>query len=71
MNISLTPELEKFVQDKVNSGMYISASEVICESLRLLHTYDDLQTLSFIFKEKIEQKHHEKDDACSEENYDN
>lgn len=44
MNISLTPELEKFVQDKVSSGMYTSASEVIRESLRLLHTYDDLQT---------------------------
>jgi antitoxin ParD1/3/4 len=44
MNISLTPELEQFVQDKVNSGMYTSASEVIRESLRLLHTYDDLQT---------------------------
>ncbi len=44
MNIFLTPELEKFVQDKVNSGTYTSASEVIHESLRLLHSYDDLQT---------------------------
>jgi len=43
MNISLTPELEKFVQNKVNSGMYTSASEVIRESLRLLHVHDDLQ----------------------------
>jgi antitoxin ParD1/3/4 len=43
MNISLTPELEHFVQNKVNSGMYTSASEVIRESLRLLHTHDDLQ----------------------------
>jgi antitoxin ParD1/3/4 len=43
MNISLTPELERFVQDKVNSGMYTSASEVVRESLRLLHTHDDLQ----------------------------
>jgi antitoxin ParD1/3/4 len=43
MNVSLTPELEKFVLDKVNSGMYTSASEVIRESLRLLHTHDDLQ----------------------------
>lgn len=43
MNISLTPELERFVQDKVDSGMYTSASEVIRESLRLLHTHDDLQ----------------------------
>ena len=36
MNISLTPELEKFVQDKVASGRYHSASEVIREGLRLL-----------------------------------
>lgn len=44
MNISLTPELERFVHDKVKSGMYTSASEVVRESLRLLHTHDDLQT---------------------------
>lgn len=44
MNISLTPELEQFIQDKVNSGLYTSASEVIRESLRLLHTYDELQS---------------------------
>lgn len=44
MNISLTPELEHFVQDKVNSGMYTSASEVIRESLRLLYMHDDLQS---------------------------
>ena len=43
MNISLTPELESFVQNKVTSGLYTSASEVIRESLRLMHTYDDLQ----------------------------
>ena len=43
MNISLTPELERFVHDKVKSGMYTSASEVVRESLRLLHTHDDLQ----------------------------
>lgn len=43
MNISLTRELECFVQSKVNSGMYTSASEVIRESLRLLHMHDDLQ----------------------------
>lgn len=43
MNISLTPALEHFIQDKVNSGMYTSASEVVRESLRLLHNHDDLQ----------------------------
>jgi antitoxin ParD1/3/4 len=36
MNISLTPELEKFITDRVQSGMYHSASEVVRESLRLL-----------------------------------
>jgi len=43
MNISLTPELEQYVNAKVNSGMYTSASEVVRESLRLLHMYEDLQ----------------------------
>ena len=43
MNISLTPELEQYVNAKVKSGMYTSASEVIRESLRLLHTYEDVQ----------------------------
>jgi antitoxin ParD1/3/4 len=36
MNVSLTPELEKFVQKKVASGMYQTASEVVREGLRRL-----------------------------------
>lgn len=36
MNVSLTPELEKFVAGKVKSGRYTSASEVVREALRLL-----------------------------------
>jgi len=43
MNISLTHELEEYVQEKVTSGFYTSASEVIRESLRLMHTYEDIQ----------------------------
>ena len=35
MNISLTPELEKLVKAKVESGLYNNASEVIREALRL------------------------------------
>lgn len=35
MNISLTPALEKYVQDKVATGLYNSVSEVIREALRL------------------------------------
>ena len=41
MNVSLTPELEKLVQDKVASGLYQTASEVIRESLRLLKERDE------------------------------
>ena len=43
MNVSLTPELEKYVDDKVKSGMYISATEVVRESLRIMRSYEDLQ----------------------------
>ena len=40
MNVSLTPELEKFVNAKVGSGRYNSASEVVREALRLLEEHD-------------------------------
>jgi antitoxin ParD1/3/4 len=36
VNVSLTPELEKFVQKKVEGGRYTSASEVVREALRLM-----------------------------------
>lgn len=36
MNISLTPELEGFVNSRVSSGRYQSASEVVRAGLRLL-----------------------------------
>lgn len=45
MNISLTPELEKLVQEKVASGLYHSASEVIREGLRLLKERDELREI--------------------------
>ena len=45
MNISLTPELERLVQEKVASGLYNSASEVIRESLRLLHERDRIREI--------------------------
>ena len=40
MNVSLTPELDSFVADKVESGRYNSASEVVREALRLLEEHD-------------------------------
>lgn len=36
MNVSLTPELEAFVGQAVQSGRYASASEAVREGLRLL-----------------------------------
>jgi antitoxin ParD1/3/4 len=40
VNVSLTPELEQLVNDKVSSGLYQTASEVIREGLRLLKERD-------------------------------
>ena len=45
MNVSLTPMLEKFVDMKVKSGRYNSASEVLREALRLLIENDQIQEL--------------------------
>ncbi len=36
MNVSLTNELAKFVEDEVQEGEYASASEVVRDGLRLL-----------------------------------
>lgn len=43
MNVSLTPELEELISQKVQSGRYTSASEVIREALRLLEEQDQLR----------------------------
>lgn len=37
MNVSLTNEMEQWVQRKVETGLYSSASEVVREALRALH----------------------------------
>jgi antitoxin ParD1/3/4 len=36
MNISLTPELEQFIESAINRGRYSSTSELIRAALRLL-----------------------------------
>jgi antitoxin ParD1/3/4 len=45
MNVSLTPELEKLVQTRVQSGRYTSASEVVREALRLLEQHDRVHAM--------------------------
>jgi len=36
LNVSITPHFSKFIQDKVRSGRYSNASEVVREALRRL-----------------------------------
>ncbi|WP_166144661.1 type II toxin-antitoxin system ParD family antitoxin [Methylosinus sp. RM1] len=43
MNVSLTPELEQLVHQKVQTGRYTSASEVVREALRLMEERDRLE----------------------------
>jgi len=51
MNVSLTPELEKFVEDTVATGRYNSASEVVRAALRVFE--QEQQWIAYA-KKKIE-----------------
>ncbi len=52
VNVSLTPELEAYVQACAASGQYASSSEVVREALRLHQEYHARRTW---LKEAIEQ----------------
>lgn len=41
MNVSLTPELDRYVEEKVKSGRYRSASEVVRDSLRVMQQVEE------------------------------
>ena len=43
MHISLTDALEKMIKDKVASGMYSNASEVVREALRMMAKSEESQ----------------------------
>ena len=45
MNVSLTPELEQLIHKKVATGLYLSASDVVRDALRLLEARDKLRAL--------------------------
>jgi antitoxin ParD1/3/4 len=45
LNVHLTPELETLVQNKVKTGRYNSASEVVREALRLFEERDRIREL--------------------------
>jgi len=59
VNVSLTPELEAFVREQVESGMYTSASEVMRQALRLLvlqerQEHAKLEALRLALREGLE-----------------
>lgn len=41
MNVSLTKQLEKWVRDRVKSGEFGNASEVVRDALRRVRSYED------------------------------
>ena len=45
MHVSLTPSLEHLIREKVASGLYNNASEVVREALRLLREHDEVRRL--------------------------
>jgi antitoxin ParD1/3/4 len=57
MNVSLTPELESFVNTKVQSGRYNSASEVVREALRLLEEQEQVRQAHLTaFRQEIDRR---------------
>jgi antitoxin ParD1/3/4 len=40
VNVSITPELDRFLQSRVKSGRYQTTSEVVREALRLLERHE-------------------------------
>ncbi len=56
VNVSITPELDAFLQARVKSGRYQTTSEVVREALRLLerHELERDQTFQRL-KAKLEQ----------------
>jgi antitoxin ParD1/3/4 len=55
MNVSLTPQLEKMVRDKVESGLYNNASEVVREALRLMAERERHQRIARSLDHALEQ----------------
>jgi antitoxin ParD1/3/4 len=72
MNVSLTAELETVIEQKVKSGLYSSASEVVREALRRsfcqpqnLDLEEDTPELAALIREGVKTRHtpHRKGDV--------
>jgi antitoxin ParD1/3/4 len=56
MNVHLTEHFEKFIETKLKSGHYGSASEIVRDALRLLEEKDQIKTLKLQALKKEIQK---------------
>lgn len=57
MEVHLSKDLERLVQEKVASGLYRSPAEVISKALRILHEQDqELDARATAFKADIEKR---------------
>lgn len=52
MNVSLTPELERLVTEKVEAGLYESPSDMVAKGLALLLKTEDAKAAA---REKLDQ----------------
>ena len=55
MNVSLTPQLEAMIRQRVESGRYNNASEVVREALRLLEERERIDHLRSLVAVGLEQ----------------
>jgi antitoxin ParD1/3/4 len=55
MNVSLTPELEAKIHERVASGRYNNASEVVRDALRHLEEYERKEHLRSLLAVGLEQ----------------
>ncbi len=56
MNVSLTPQLEAKIHERVESGRHASASEVAREALRLLEEREQLEHLRSLLEEALDEE---------------
>lgn len=56
MNVSLTPELELMIRQRVESGRYNNASEVVRDALRRLESHERLEHLRSLLSVGLEQE---------------
>ena len=56
MNVSLTPQLEAMIRERVESGRYSNASEVVREALRLLEEHERVEHLRSLLAVALEEE---------------